>query len=130
MAAAGPLVDVIDLDRYPTDSCESPAGRQLVRRCRAELDTLGAGDLPGFVWPDAITATLASVADARTDADRTDTPHTTEFSGVEHHPPDDDPLRIQVRSAKSLLAYDQIPGSSPLRVVYESDALTRLVGLA
>jgi len=35
-----------------------------------------------------------------------------------------------VRSAEALLAYDQIPGDSPLRGVHESDVLTRFVGAA
>ena len=35
-----------------------------------------------------------------------------------------------MRSAKSLIAYDQIPASSPLRAVYEADELTTFVGAA
>ena len=61
---------------------------------------------------------------------RTETTHNIEFSGREHELADDDPLRIQVRSAKQLIAYDQIPTSSQLRDVYESDALTAFVGAA
>ena len=55
---------------------------------------------------------------------RTETTHNIEFSGGEAELADDDPLRLQVRSAKSLIAYDQIPESSALRAVYESDELT------
>jgi hypothetical protein len=58
---------------------------------------------------------------------RTDTMHNIEFSGREAELEPDDPLRIQVRSAKWLVAYDQIPESSPIREVYESDDMTRFV---
>jgi hypothetical protein len=70
------------------------------------------------------------VADTRSIAFRTETTHNIEFSGLEAELDATDPLRIQVRSAKSLVAYDQIPARSPLRALYESDELMQFVGAA
>jgi hypothetical protein len=117
-------------DRYPIDDLEGPAGRALVRRCREQLRSLGACELEGFLRPDTVSEAVRSVEALQPLAYRTETTHNLEFSGREAELDADDPLRIQVRSAKSLLAYDQIPEDSPLRAVYESEALTRFVGAA
>jgi hypothetical protein len=120
----------VALQRYPIDALDAPAGRALVERCRDELATLGACELPGFLEPEAVARVLEEVAPLRAAAFATDTTHNVEFSGRESELAPDDPLRLQVRSAKSLVAYDQIPDDSPLRMAYESDELTRFLGAA
>ncbi len=124
------LEQTVDLERYPIDALDEPAGRALVERCRDELAISGACELPGFLAPEAVAQVLEEVAPLRTAAFATNTTHNIEFSGRESELASDDPLRIQVRSAKSLVAYDQIPRDSPLRAAYESDELTRFVGAA
>ena len=124
------LGGTVDLTRYPIGDLGGPAGRALVSRCRAELAALDACDLPGFLRADAVKRIVDGLTEARAIAYRTDTMHNIEFSGREAELEPDDPLRIQVRSAKWLVAYDQIPGSSPIREVYESDDVTRFVGAA
>jgi len=130
MTAPTALAGAIDLDRYPIDDLDAPAGRDLVRRCREQLRARGACELEGFVRAAAVAETVRGVAALEADAFRTETTHNLEFSGREAELDPDDPLRIQVRSAKGLVAYDQIPADSPLRAVYESDVLTRFVGAA
>ena len=129
MATTETLAQAIDLERYPVYDLQAPAGHALVLRCRAELASLGACDLPGFLRRDTVAGIVAGVADARSIAFRTETTHNIEFSGREADLDANDPLRIQVRSAKSLVAYDQIP-PSPLRELYESDELMHFVGAA
>src|SRR6478672_13259697 len=123
-------IDTVDLERYPIDDLDGPAGRALVARCRAELAAVGACDLPGFLERRAIEQIVAEIPRWGATPHRTETTHNIEFSGGEAELADDDPLRLQVRSAKSLIAYDEIPDASPLRAVYESDALTAFVGAA
>ena len=41
------LADVIDLERYPIDRLDSPAGQDLVARCGGELAATGASDVEG-----------------------------------------------------------------------------------
>jgi hypothetical protein len=124
------LASVVDLERYPIDRMESPAGQDLLARCQRELAAVGASDLEGFIRP----ASVASVAEwamaAMPDAYRTDTEHNVYFTADDPGLPAADPCRIWVRSAKGGLAYDQIPSGSPLRVAYESDELTAFVGAA
>jgi len=130
MTAPTALAGAIDLDRCPIDNLDAPAGRDLVRRCREQLRARGACELEGFVRAASVAETVRGVAALEADAFRTETTHNLEFSGREAELDPDDPLRIQVRSAKGLVAYDQIPADSPLRAVYESDVLTRFVGAA
>jgi hypothetical protein len=130
MSAPATLAHAIDLERYPIDDLDGSAGRALVASCREQLRTLGACELEAFLRPEAVAAAVRSVAGLEPLAFRTETTHNLEFSGREADLDVDDPLRIQVRSAKGLVAYDQIPEDSPLRAVYESDLLTRFVGAA
>jgi len=123
-------IDAVDRERYPIDDLDGPVGRALVARCRSELAAVGACDLPGFLPRQAVEQIVAEIPRWGATPHRTETTHNIEFSGGEADRADDDPLRLQVRSAKSLIAYDQIPGSSPLRAVYESDELTAFVGAA
>jgi len=123
-------IDAVDRERYPIDDLDGPVGRALVARCRSELAAVGACDLPGFLARQAVEQIVAEIPRWGATPHRTETTHNIEFSGGEADRADDDPLRLQVRSAKSLIAYDQIPGSSPLRAVYESDELTAFVGAA
>ena len=122
--------DAVDLERYPIADLDAPAGRDLVRRCREQLRARGACELEGFMRPEAVAGAVRGVAPLEAAAFRTETTHNLEFSGREAELDPDDPLRIQVRSAKGLVAYDQVPADSPLRAVYESDVLTRFVGAA
>src|SRR5690242_15840389 len=124
------MIDAVDLERYPIDDLDGPAGRDLVARCRAAMAELGACDLPGFLRPQAVAQIVGDIPRWNVDPYRTETTHNIEFSGRESELADDDPLTIQVRSAKGLIAYDEIPASSPLRTVYENDMLTTFVGAA
>lgn len=130
MTTTHALSQAVDVQRYPIDDLDAPAGRALVDRCRDQLGASGACDLEGFVRADTVAEAVSGLAVSESVAYRTETTHNLEFSGREADLAADDPLRIQVRSAKSLIAYDQIPEDSPLRAIYESDALTRFVGAA
>ena len=124
------LSAIVDLDRYPIVSVETAAGSALVERCRAELAEHGACDLVGFVRAEAVERMVDEAKRLRERAYRTEAWHNIEFSGTEAELAPSDPLRVQVRSAKSGVAYDQIPAASPLRALYESDVLTRFLAAA
>ena len=129
MAVGSPL-HAVDLDRYPIADLHGPESRRLVDRCRADLARQGACDLPGFLRPEAVERIVQDATALRDRAHRTESTHNIEFSGSERELAPDDPLRIQVRSAKSAVACDLFAEDSTLRTLYESEELTRFVGAA
>ena len=52
------LSEIVDLDRYPIDQLDGPAGQALVAESRAALTSVGACDLRGFLRPAAIEPPL------------------------------------------------------------------------
>lgn len=123
------LPELVDLERYPLDDLDGPAGRQLVENVRGMLRDLGACDLPGFLRPEAVTAAVEGALAVRDDAYRTEQTHDIEFSDHDAGSlAPDDPLRVRVRSAKDGIAYDRVPGDSPVRALYESNELLGFVG--
>jgi hypothetical protein len=53
--------DILDLDRYPLGRLDSPEGRALVARCRADLAALGMFNLDRLLRPGAIARAVAEV---------------------------------------------------------------------
>lgn len=125
------LAEIVDLDRYPIHRLDDPDGNALVGRARETLHDVGACDLPGFIRFEAIGAAVESALSVRDKAFRTEQTHDIEFSGLapESLAPDD-PRRTRVRSGKEGTALDDIPASSPVRALYESDEMLRFIGAA
>jgi len=124
------LVAIVDVERYPLDHLESPAGRALVDRCRAELAQVGACELRGFLRPEAVSRAVKEALELKPLAHRSVVTHTIDLRPAEAASDDEDPLIAGYRTAKASLAYDQVPTGSVLRVVYESDLVTRFIGSA
>jgi hypothetical protein len=61
------IKDVLDLDRHPIDRLDTPEGKRLIDRCKADMAANGMFNLEGFVKPDAI-ATAASELDPLIDS--------------------------------------------------------------
>ncbi|MEQ9487736.1 MAG: 2OG-Fe(II) oxygenase [Alphaproteobacteria bacterium] len=55
------MEDILDLDRFPLHALDSPAGRELVAWCKAELDRVGLFNLDRLVRPGALETCLAEV---------------------------------------------------------------------
>ena len=50
------IATLVDLERYPIDQLDFPAGNALVKRPQADLAGDGATSLPQFLNPDALSA--------------------------------------------------------------------------
>ena len=112
---AGDVAAIVDVERYPLDDLESPAGRVLVDRCRAELVEVGACELPGFLRPEAVRRAVAEALELKPLAHRSVVIHTIDLTPAEAASDGEDPLVAGYRTAKASLAYDQIPTGSVLR---------------
>jgi hypothetical protein len=118
---------LVDLERYPLLEPASDAYRACVDEARRQLRDKGAAELPGFV-SDAGVAVLARDADALAQRAHPSggqgTPYLEfpDFSLPEGHP------RLHFADYRvRAVAYDVMPLDSPLRRLYEWDALKHLV---
>ena len=121
--------DLVDLDRYPVTDLDGPAGRAVVEHHRRELTEHGVSILPGFVTEEGVRRLVAE-ADALAPVANFQDVHGTPYLGLpdDSYPPDH-PRNALSRSALSAIAYDLFPADSPLRALYEWDALLHLLSL-
>jgi hypothetical protein len=107
--------DVVDLDSYPINDPSSPAYRDLVRACQAQLRDQGLAQLAGFLTPAAVSEMLALASDLTSQAWASDQTHTVYFEPADDDAGSDHPRALLQRSAKKAIAFDQIPGWAPWR---------------
>lgn len=118
---------LIDLERYPIFDLASPTGRRVVDDARTQISEMGAAELPGFV---NVAGVAALVADAESLAERA---HPSGGIGTaylelpEDHWPKDHPRQTWMPYGVRAVGYDVIPRTSPLRQLYELEALTRFI---
>eukprot|EP00747_Dinoflagellata_sp_TGD_P167914 gnl/TRDRNA2_/TRDRNA2_193230_c0_seq1.p1 gnl/TRDRNA2_/TRDRNA2_193230_c0~~gnl/TRDRNA2_/TRDRNA2_193230_c0_seq1.p1 ORF type:complete len:315 (-),score=49.06 gnl/TRDRNA2_/TRDRNA2_193230_c0_seq1:198-1142(-) len=125
--AASPL-DVVDLAKYPLDRLGTPAAREFLESRCAQLNAENILILRGFLTQSAVAAVLEEAKA------RFNTPGLPFESSEDHNVMLDEEERVgplaklplQV-SAKWLVAADQLPASSPLLAMYESEELVTFV---
>jgi 2OG-Fe(II) oxygenase superfamily len=116
----------VDLDRYPIDRLDSPEGHALVARCQDDMAGHGVSQLPGFLTPVAIDEILATAQQLSPLGWASESTHNVYFTPLADASPGSSASMPQ-RSAKRAIAYDLLPADLPLRVAYESAALTEFV---
>jgi len=118
---AGELGAVVDLARYPIDRPASPDCQRLLETARSKLDDSGAFVLEGFLRPSAVADILAQADSAVSAAFASSQPHNVFLLPADPGYPADHARNRLVRSAKSVLADDQLPRESMLRRLYGAD---------
>jgi hypothetical protein len=122
--------ELIDLSRYPIRDLGAPAARALVERCRRELETTGACELPGFLRAEA-TARMAAESETLVPLGHHQVGPITAYLEIPDPGwPDGHPRRHWGRSAVSAIAYDLIPERHALRRLYEWDGLMEFLAAA
>jgi hypothetical protein len=87
--------------------------------CRRTLDATGALVLDGFFTAEAIDRAIAEAEARRDDVFYASSTHNVYLTEPDPELAPDHPFNRQVPSSKGLIADDQIPSDSPLRVVYD-----------
>ncbi len=129
---AGPSVarSLVDIDRYPIGDLTSPAGVELVERCRADLAVGGACQLDGFLRPAAVDQLVADALELASGAHRSEATANVYFEDVDDSLPADDPRRVMERASQATIAYDMVPADAAIRALYEWDSLLEFVAAA
>ncbi|HEY5738933.1 MAG TPA: 2OG-Fe(II) oxygenase [Gammaproteobacteria bacterium] len=115
--------ELIDLERYPLDRLDSPAGERLVECCLAELESGGMFTLKGFLRREAIDAMLDDLQRRMRDESYTHArEHNIYFDDEIDGIPADHPALRRVRTVNHTLCGDQL--AEPLLQVYHWPGMT------
>ena len=128
MSQHDPALGLIDRHRYPVDDPRSPVLAEVVATARAQVAEVGYAELPAFVTPEAIAALVADAEAHTARAHRSTGPGTAYLELPDEEAfAEDHPRRRWMPYDVGAVAYDLIALDSPLRAVYESDAVLRLI---
>ena len=111
------MKDLVDLERYPLDRLDSPAGERLVERCVADLERDGMFTLAEFLRREVIDAMLDDLQRRMRDESYNHArEHNIYFDDEIDDIPADHPALGRVRTVNHTLCGDQL--AEPLRRIY------------
>lgn len=94
-----------------------------IERCRSRLEQSGALVVPGFFTAELVDQVLGDSLPRIDEAFFTvDQTHNVYLTPVDPSLPEDHAFNRQITSTKGCLAHDQVPETSPLQTVYNSEA--------
>jgi hypothetical protein len=117
----------VDLERYPVLDPGGSRWRQVVSAARADLAARGAAELAGFVTPAGVAALVDDAENLAPRAHHSSGKGTAYLEIPDFSLPEDHPRLTWGDYAVGAVAYDIIPVSSPLRMLYEWPPLTALL---
>jgi hypothetical protein len=118
---------LVDLDRYPVLDPGCPRHRDVVEGARAQMATVGAAELIGFVKPSGVAALVADAESLAPRAHRSRGRATAYLEAPVPSFPKRHPRRTRGAYSVGAVAYDLIPRSSPLRLLYEWAPMVELI---
>ena len=122
------LGDIVNLDDYPISDRSNRVRQTLIDRCRADLETNLCCVIPNFIQPSALEAMAAEAIGLEKGAYHNNSLRNCYLHRAQDASlPADHPRNLQDRSSVRMIAYDQIPPVSPLKVFYHADAVRELV---
>ena len=128
-AEASPA-DLIDLSRYPIIDLKSEAARRLTRDCREQLDKSGACELPGFLTSEAVALLTREGDQLAALAYHSASSGTPYLEVPDPTLPEDHPRKIFDHTSVGVIAYDQFPPDSAMRLLYEWEPLMEFIAAA
>jgi hypothetical protein len=118
---------LVDLERYPVLDPQSDAYATVVEDARAQIDALGAAELPGFVHDEGVARLVADAEALEGLAHRSGGLGTAYLGFPDESFPADHPQQYLGDYAVGAVAYDLFPATSPMRVLYEWEPLIRFI---
>ena len=119
---------LVDVRRYPVHELSTPAGKNLVEQCRADLTARALCSLPGFLKPDAVHHLVEEAAPLLPDAVYTDTSRTPYFgpaAGTQYPP--DHPRNLEYPNRYARIVNYQFPNEGLSRALFLWPVLTEFV---
>ncbi len=122
------LEQLVDLERYPLLSPGSARFAAVIEDARADIARMGAAELPGFLTASGLALALHDARSLAKLAYRSGGMGTAYLELPDASWPADHPRKHFERYDVGVVAYDQFPGESPFRRLYEAQALMDFVG--
>jgi hypothetical protein len=114
---------LLDLRRYPITDRASPVYADLVATCRAQLQAIGACELPGFLTEEATAAMAAESERLAPLGYHSIVEGNAYLEPIDPALPAEHPKRMTETTALAAVAYDQFPADSLIRQLYEWEPL-------
>ena len=127
LAAAAPLRDLVNLERYPIGDLSSAEGRVLVEQARRDLVDEGCASFPCFLAPGALADAVAEATAAAPSAFATDDTHNAYQLSTDATLPLSHVRNQQMRTRVASTACDELDSSRAIRALYATDELLGLV---
>jgi alkylated DNA repair dioxygenase AlkB len=118
---------LIDTELYPIVDLNSEAARELIRKCRTELQNTGVCMLPDFLRPAVIQRLVEETREVAPSAYHSDNYHNVYLEEDSEDLPPSHARRMLQKSAKTCITNDQIPSTSALNAIYKWDNLTQFL---
>jgi hypothetical protein len=120
-------LSLIDLARYPIDDLDSRLAQSVIADARTQIAEMGAAELAGFVTPAGVERLVVDAEELSERAHPSGGVGTAYLELPSDEWPADHPRQNWMPYSVRAVGYDVIPHESPLRALYELDALTRFI---
>ena len=120
--------ELVDLDSYPILDLESAKMQEVLRWARGQIAATGACEVPAFLNRAGLATVLADAQSLAATAYRSEGYGTAYLDMPDTSLPEDHPRRYFGKAAVGVVAYDMFPPASPLRQLYEWDAMMQFIG--
>ena len=122
------IENLLNLERYPLNERHNPRRLALVDQSKADLVNQLYCVIPDIVLPEALKMMSREAIHLQSVSNHNNALRNC-YLHRQTNPslPEDHPRNLQDRSSVRMIAYDQIPGTSPLKLFYHSDLVRELV---
>tara|TARA_R110002072_G_scaffold56097_4_gene145521 strand:- start:1815 stop:2645 length:831 start_codon:yes stop_codon:yes gene_type:complete len=122
------IENILNLEQYPLNDRENPQRRQLVEQCKSDLANNLYCVIPNIILTEALDAMSAEAKGLLPVSNHNNALRNCYLHRqVDASLAEDHPRNLQDRSSVRMIAYDQIPDTSPLKLFYQSEMVRQLV---
>jgi len=122
------LETIIDLKKYPIQNLNSPLMKELVKKCKSDLDQFSCSTIPNFILPKSLKI-MNTELEKQLDEVYMSKQSINAYLYSEDDPslPKDHPKRIFMDRYNGYLNSDVFPKDSEMKFLYEQDELLKFV---
>ncbi len=124
------LANIVDLEKYPINDLKSPKIKNLVQKCREDLDQYSCATIPNFILPQSLNI-MNQELEKQLDEVYMSKESINAYLYSKDDPalPKDHPKRIFMKRFNGYLNSDCFSKDSEMKFLYETEELLRFVSL-